>query len=391
MANRQSEAAPAPPPAKTEPAPAPAPKPVAELKPAKGIGGIPNFADDKPEDQAVSMTWDDYDAEDGGGMPTGDTTSRPGLEGTSAEGVARPVRGKKTNVSVEGTDAEPDPDIHLDANAAEGEEETAATEGTTAEEEPVKLTGSERRRAALAALEREQQTRAIETNLIAERSRREELETKLKNASLGELLALRGIRRDDALEALIAGKEGKPAEELTPEQQREKQRDADIEALKKRDKELQEREARLQRQENLGRVVTATQAIESVPVVHAALKSGIVVDHDEKTGAPLTAAEWIGGLAEAEWTKAGSPAGKQKLYLRAAAEVLEDKLIADHGPIVQAISAKNGGTRTSATPAAPARPPSLRRPAAQPQARPKPLPRDRDALDAEIKRRFNLR
>jgi hypothetical protein len=200
------------------------------------------------------------------------------------------------------------------------------------------------------------------------------------------------MRRDDALEALIAGKEGKPPQELTPEQQRERQRDLDIEALKKRDKELQERESRLQRQENLGRVVTATQAIDSVPVVHAAMKSGVIVDHDER-GAPLTAAEWVAGLAEAEWTKAGSPAGRQKAYLRAAAEVLEDKLIADHEAIGAAIAAKKGGGQraSSATPSTPARPPSLRRPAARPDARPKPLPRDRDAMDAEIKRRFNLR
>jgi hypothetical protein len=201
---------------------------------------------------------------------------------------------------------------------------------------------------------------------------------------------MRGMRRDDALESLIAGKEGKPPEELTPEQKREAQRDADIEALKKdrdtRDKEI----SRLQRQENMGRVVTATQAIDSVPVVHAAMKSGVIVDHDEKTGAPLTAAEWIGGLAEAEWTKAGSPAGKQKAYLKAAAEVLEDKLIADHSAITEAIAAKNGGT-TRREPPAPPRPPSLRRPAARPDARPKPLPRDRDALDIELKRRFNLR
>jgi hypothetical protein len=382
MANRSSEPAPAPPPAKAEPAPAPV-----AAKPAPKQG-IPSFAEDNAETEPVALAWNDYDAEDGGGMPTGD--QRPGLEGTSVEGVGRPVKGKKTNVNVAGTDAEGDPDVHLDANTAEGDEATAATEGTDAEEDAPKLTGSERRRAALAALEREQQTRAIETNLIAERSRREELEGKLKNASLGELLAMRGMRRDDALESLIAGKEGKPPEELTPEQKREAQRDADIEALKKdrdtRDKEI----SRLQRQENMGRVVTATQAIESVPVVHAAMKSGVIVDHDEKTGAPLTAAEWIGGLAEAEWTKAGSPAGKQKAYLKAAAEVLEDKLIADHSAITEAIAAKQGGT-TRREPPAPPRPPSLRRPAARPDARPKPLPRDRDALDIELKRRFNLR
>lgn len=385
MANRQSEPAPQPAPAKAEAPAAPAPA-AAKMK-------IPNFTQDAPDAEPVSIAWNDYDTgDDGGGMPVSDG-GRPGLEGTSIEGVGRPVKGKKTNVSVEGTDAEADPDIHLDANAAEGDEAEAATEGTDAEEEaPVKLTGSDRRRAALAAIEREQQTRAIETNLIAERSRREELEKKLKSASLGELLALRGINRDDALESLIAGKEGKSAEELlTPEQKREAQRDADIEALKKDRDTEKAKNTRLEYQAQLGAVAAEANKHAAVPVVHAALKSGMVVDHDEQ-GQPLTAAQWINGLAVAEWTKAGSPPGKQKAYVKAAAEVLEDKLVEDHGPIGAAIAAKKGGQRqeTRETPAT-ARPPSLRRPAARPGARPTPLPRDRDALDVEIKRRFNLR
>src|SRR6185295_10894521 len=181
------EPAPAPPPAKSEPAPTAPRAPVAK---------IADFAGAETDNQVtVAMKWDDYDANDGGGMPTGDANGID-MGGTDRPEAGRPSKGKKTTVNVEGTEAAPDPDAHLDAVVAttEGDEATVDADGN-AEPAPVKPSASERRRMAMEALSREQATRAIETNLIAERSKREDLEKKLKNATLGELLAMRGIDR----------------------------------------------------------------------------------------------------------------------------------------------------------------------------------------------------
>lgn len=374
---RSSESAPTPAP----PAPEAAPARVSTRSPAAKAMGIPDFDQGSPQDAPVSLAWDDYDANDGGGMPAQNGPA-VNVTGTSIErpDVPKPA-GDKVKVDTRGTDAEED---HLQAPGDE-------TPVTVAADAPAKPSASERRRAAMEALSREQQTRSVETSLIAERAGREKAEKLLKEGSLGDILKATGrFDRDGALEALIAGKEGETPASQVDGDPKVAALQSEVAALRKKDEARDAEAAAIREARQLELVAQHAQAVPEAKIVHAAIKAGTVVDWDTKTGKPLGASEVIGRVAEAQWLKDGSPAGKQKDYVRRATEALEEELLERHDALAAAVAEKRGD-KPAPTPTTPIRQGITRRVPARPMVKPAPLPRDRDQLDAEIKKRFNLR
>lgn len=361
-ASRTSEAAPAP--AAVAPAPAPA------------AAKIPEFAAPASPEQPVVTRWDSYAADDDGGMPNGDPSAQP---------TPKADTGEKVTVDAEGNPvrkAAATPELQSLRDQLRPEEGTPETPPEV--EAPAKPKSAERRRAVLDALGSETRLRSTETALQTEREGRARVERLLKEGSLGEILAARGIDRDLALEQLATGTEGKPPEakpaaELPPEV---KELRDEVRALKAQNQEAA-------RREGMAAVERETIAHEAVPVVHAAIKAGTIVDYDRATGRPLTATELISNAAAAKWRAAGAVNGDQQRYVQEAAEVLEEILIEQHDPIAQAIQKKRGPAAPAPAAPAPRAASTIgRKIAARPDAKPAPLPFDREARDAEIKKRY---
>jgi len=364
MARREGSAAATPPAA---PAAAPAPAPAAP-KAAR----VPEFAAPASPEQPIVTKWDSY-ADDDGGMPSGEPSTP----------TAQPDTRDKVKINAEGVPvAEAKPQDDGDGLMRPGEMPTETPE-TPAEEAP-KPKAAARRRAVLDALAGESRLRGLEGQLTTERAEHARVAALLRGGSLGEILKARGIDRDAALEALATGTEGAPPAE-TVEEKPKWAREIEEDNRRLKGEIAQAREA-----EGLAAVEREMLGVESAPVVHAAIRSGAVVDYDAQTGRPLTAAKLIANAALIRWRAEGSVPGEQQKHVREATEALEYILIERHEPIVAAITKKRGGTPKPADPppAVRAATPGIgRRIAARPDARPAPLPMDREARDLEIKRR----
>lgn len=360
----------------SEPAAAPAPSapaPAAPAPAAKSVNRVPEFSAPASPEQPVVMKWDSYDqSDDGGGMPSEPTQL-----------AAKPDAGERATVNVEGTSAEKDV-LNPDGDGLAKPGEAPAPE--TPVEPAAKPKAADRRRVALDALSGERKLRSIETTLATERQERERMERTLRAGTLGEILAARGIAPDDALEQLSLGTYGKqpetaPSVPLPPE----------VKALRDKVDQLEARDRENTRSAGLAAVQQVVIGIDAAPVVHAAIRAGTVVDYDRKTGRPMNATEIIGQAAASKWRAAGAVEGEQAQFIQEATEALEEILIEQHDPIAQAIAKKRApaaALSAAAPPAPAARPGITRKTPAAPGAKPAALPFDREARDAEIKKRF---
>lgn len=358
---------------------APAPAAAAPAPAAKGRQPIPDLTAPASPEQPVVTKWDSYDNSDDGGMP-----AEPGMPQPKADAndtVTVDVDGKPVRKAAAAVEAEVQ-SLRDQLRPEEPAEPVADVEVT-----PPKPKAADRRRQALDALSGEQRLRGMEGELSRERTARQQHEKLLRTGSLGELLAARGIDPDVALEQLSTGTFGKAPEPAPDDPPAVKELRDEIQALKR---------ANQASAHNAAMAVTerAILAVESAPVVHAAIQSNTIVDYDRETGRPLMATELISRVASQKWRAAGAHEGEQARYVTEATEALDEILAEQHDPIAKAIAKKRGTPAVAAAPrteipAAPANGIGRRVPAT-PGVKPKALPMDREERDAAIKRQYNM-
>lgn len=261
---------------------------------------------------------------------------------------------------------EPD---HPDELKAKPKDERGAETAEADAETPVvaKETPTEKRQRALDSLSAEKRARGLEQTL-------KETQGKLDaagKATLAEILAAKGISKDDLLEKLLTGSDGL---ELPPKLEGDAAVLAELktrlDAAEKKLKDRDEAESSRQIQDAI-RTVASDLEGAGVPVIEA-----------------LGAHDQVLNEAFALWKAAGSE-GSSREHIPQAAENVERRL-RKANPRLAALAdaAEKGKTPTAAAAAAlaPARPGITRRTAARPNGKPAPLPMDPQERDAAIKK-----
>lgn len=206
------------------------------------------------------------------------------------------------------------------AEETETEEKPAETEKPAAE--PTKPTS---RRDILANLGAERAKRSLEQQLKTEREARAEAERRADDATKmlkdGDLLSFaraRGLTSDQAIDLLMNPK----AEAAKPE----KPTPAADTQTNDRLTRLEQRERDLQRREALSVVEEETKELD-IPVTRATSRVA-VADENGRTRT-MSGRDLIMETAQRLWESDGKPAGDRRKYIKEAAPLVEEQLIAD--------------------------------------------------------------
>lgn len=273
---------------------------------------------------------------------------------------------------------------------AKPDEADQPAEGAPAEgadkpaEEPAKEpTKAERRRDAMAALEKERRLRELEQTLKSEQDKARGAEEKLSKLPLSELLKLRGLDREQLLEELLTGGSSTvgdiPAKNAAPDPRDKaiEELRAEIAALKGDHHTRKEVEAAQQR----------TQAIQ------------LVQERTKDLDIPITRIEQGGydlvvQTAVTLWEQSGK-SGHPRDYIERAAGGVEAHFRETKPGLAELVDKARGGGKPAADPAvaaaARAKTPAVgKRTGARPDSAPPELPMNKHERDMAIKREFGF-
>lgn len=268
---------------------------------------------------------------------------------------------------------------------AEPEDKPAAEEKPRADE-PAKPTS---RRDILANLSAERAKRQLEQQLKDERAAREKAErdrdeaTKLlKDGDLLSFARARGLTTDQAIDLL-----------MNPTAEQPKPAAPAVDPINERLTRLEQRERDLLQREALARLEEETKELD-IPVTRATSRVAVA---DGRGGTRvMSGRELVLATAQRLWEADGKPEGKQREYIKEAAPLVEEQLIADDKERFEAYAKKNGIKPAAAAdkekPAASKKPPvpsvGSRSGGATAKVEAPELPDDPDERRQAIKRRM---
>lgn len=260
---------------------------------------------------------------------------------------------------------------------------------TAAKPEPAKEeTKPASRRDILANLGAEKAKRSLEAQLKEERDKRVKAEQDaaaarklMSEADIREVAKARGMTTDQVIDMLLnpEAEATKPAQAAPQVDQQTNER---LSRLEQRERELLQREA-------LSRMDEETKELD-IPVTRATNR--VAVAQADGSTRIMSGRELVLATAQRLWEADGKPAGKQREYIKEAAPLVEEQLVADDKERFEAYAKKVGvkpaeGKPPTKKPAVPSVG-SRSGGATARQEEPPPLPDDPDERRLAIKQRL---
>lgn len=215
------------------------------------------------------------------------------------------------------------------AATEEAEKEPAAEEPPAEEAKPEPPKPS--RKDLMANIASEKQRLGLEQTLKTERAERERLEKLVKSGSALQLLQARGMSREAALQELLENPE--VAEDATPPE-----KNPEVEELKTKVSQMEADNAAKAMKSALAYTESATKDLD-VPLVRAAKKIPVPTDNG---GVRMVSGHQLVMETAYALSREAGDADNPAIYLKQAAELVEEQLAEEHKELLEAYEAKRG-------------------------------------------------